>query len=334
MNILSTINNYEYKNDPVKCAKYAPYTDELEKIVSSADFQESSLAIFFELIKYNYIDLFNKIYELVEFDIDSADNFGFTLLMVAVMNSRSNSTEFVSLLLRLNANVNARTIDGVTALILCARHYLPDAAILLVGVHADIEIKKNNRNYNALMMAVYYCAQMNPHETAPHIINRMIKLLIERGADLAEVNVFGDTPLMIAMQQFVYNDEHMIPIIDTINYLLYKYLEKPELLDIKNISGYTALDIATATLNKINTDTVTTVDTKIVEAVDDKSTDATAVAGSTIETEHHPESNIIENKKSKVKVIYVDVPYVITPAHKEKLIEYYSRFIEHLKNKK
>ena len=95
------------------------------------------------------------------------------------------SSRVAELLIRKGAAVNARSVNGSTALIL---HRGPDIVRVLLENGADVNLR-NNDGVTALIAAVRGKDPLSA------------KLLIARGADVNAVTKGGDTPMKIGARE-------------------------------------------------------------------------------------------------------------------------------------
>ena len=100
----------------------------------------------------------------------------------------------VKLLIDKGADVNAKTDDGMTALIVAAENGQADVAKLLIDKGADINVKNpetdslNNLGFTPLMYAAFW-GRMD-----------IVKLLLDKGADLNAKDFKGNTAEKLARQ--------------------------------------------------------------------------------------------------------------------------------------
>ena len=125
-----------------------------------------------------------KVKELIDkgADVDAKDIYGRTVLMVAVINNR---TDVARLLIDKGANVNAKDNDRNTALMHAAWGGRTDVARLLIDKGANVNAK-NKGGATALMNA------------ARNGNTEIVKLLVGKGANVNAKNKNGDTALMLA----------------------------------------------------------------------------------------------------------------------------------------
>lgn len=123
---------------------------------------------------------------LIRYPIDSRDEEGMTLLMHYLMDVSSDA-EFVSRLLEMGANPNARTLKGTTPLMIAAA-YCTDAGIIGLLIEAGADVNARNEWLFTPLMA----SMRNPNEEIP-------KILINAGADVDAQDEDGETALFFAV---------------------------------------------------------------------------------------------------------------------------------------
>lgn len=166
--------------------------------------ENSSLAIFEELIKVTDIEIKNK-----------ENNTALLLSLVPGIHP-----SYAEILLDAGVNVNVQNSDGDTPLILAIREGFPGSLIAnIVESGADLNAK-NEQEDTALHEIIY--AEKDPD---------FIKLLIDNGADINPINDDTKTPLMYAAIEGL--DSH-------VKLLLELGADKT----IKDLEGKTALDYA------------------------------------------------------------------------------------------
>ncbi|MCX6258583.1 MAG: ankyrin repeat domain-containing protein [Bacteroidia bacterium] len=182
-------------------------------------------------------------------DVNTISVEGITSLMYA---AQSGDTNLVILFINYNALINAKPFDGVSALIAAVRSNKPAAAELLLRNSAEI----NEMDYygcSALMyasafgldtmadMLMYYDADVNIRSSvdSSSALNMaaltanvaIAQNLLDHGADVNSADLFGYTPLMIAIQN---NDTAMVSL----------FLNHKADVNKFNSVGYNALHIA------------------------------------------------------------------------------------------
>ena len=177
--------------------------------------KENPAEALFVAIELELTDLFD---DLIKLGVDINGNYPATPLMFATDINRVKS---INELIKLGAEVDGKKSHYHTALHRAVLHSNLPALRALVEHGADINSKDDNGN-TALHRALEL---WNPDRG-------IINFLINNGADInAKSDMFEDTPLMRAVQ--------------TLHISLVKlFLEKGARLDLRNINGQAALDIA------------------------------------------------------------------------------------------
>ena len=127
--------------------------------------------------------------------------------------------EIVSMLVGAGADVNCADRDGVTPLMLMAQNGKTDAALKFIENHKDVDIQLKDHNNNtaedyashaglrelvkALSQDEHTDAYGNTtlHHACRNGQAEVVKVLIEKGADVNKLNDNGDSPLILAVQQ-------------------------------------------------------------------------------------------------------------------------------------
>lgn len=134
-------------------------------------------------------------------DIEIRQRNGLTALILACDEYEEfvSNVEIVKLLLQYGADVNARSNDGATALILAVENENIDIVDLLLEKGADIHFRYTNSKYTIL------------HKATIIGNNNIIKLLLDNGSYIEEMDENGLTPLSIAI---------LLNKIDTVKFLI------------------------------------------------------------------------------------------------------------------
>ena len=114
--------------------------------------------------------------------INSKDEYGYTLLMIAVEEENKEICQF---LLAKGADVNAKDNDGYTALMIAVKEENKEICQLLMSKGADVNAK-NNADYTVLMFAV------------DGEDKDICQFLLAKGADVNAKDNNGCTALMVA----------------------------------------------------------------------------------------------------------------------------------------
>ncbi|HSS39791.1 MAG TPA: ankyrin repeat domain-containing protein [Polyangia bacterium] len=117
-------------------------------------------------------------------DPDARDEDGRTPLFSALLGG---SVALLGLLLESKANVNARDTRGATALHVAAEEVLPEAATLLIGRGADVDLQDEEGN-TPLGRAVFSARGRYD----------VVRLLLKTGASPDVPNKAGETPRQLA----------------------------------------------------------------------------------------------------------------------------------------
>ena len=113
------------------------------------------------------------------YDVNLADSFGYTPLMIA---SRWHRSEVVKILISEGADVNSINKNGSTALHKAA--YSDDLEIVKLLVQANANVNSQNKlKISPIVIA------------AIHGRTDIVKYLINNGADVNQVNIYGETIL-------------------------------------------------------------------------------------------------------------------------------------------
>lgn len=164
----------------------------------------------------NNISIVTKLFERGA-NIDSADYFGATPLMIAVKEHR---VEVLAKLIELGANIEAKDKNGETALFLAAYYHYYDILEKLINAGADINAKDKS-GFTPLHIAVY----MNDFNDIPK--------LISFGADIEAKDSNGRTPLFLSIDRgYIASLEKLITFGANI--------------ETRDNSGRTALELASA----------------------------------------------------------------------------------------
>ena len=131
------------------------------------------------------LEVIKKLYNIGS-DVNAKTNDGWTALMLA---ARGGHAEHIKVLLNAGADVNAEDYRGVTALMWAASGGHAEAIKLLLNAGADVNAKNNIFGVTALMMAA----------GGGHA--EVIKLLLNAGADVNAKSNEGYTALMAAAQE-------------------------------------------------------------------------------------------------------------------------------------
>jgi ankyrin repeat protein len=123
-------------------------------------------------------------------DIDK----GFTALFSLSNINKIEKKEIVDILLEKGADVNLASHKGKTPLMLAAQFGHLWMVKKLLDNGADATLMDKNKS-NALYWMGYYWGEENEA-----LIDEIIKLLVEHGADLYAINDFGYTPLSLAKE--------------------------------------------------------------------------------------------------------------------------------------
>lgn len=154
----------------------------------------------------NYREKLIRYLENNPLEINKKNDIGMTALMLAAINSKTDSNnETVKLLLQNNANVNARNRAGGTALMYASRYNQmsssDDTVKLLLEYHADTNIR-DNEGWTALTMATRFSNGDNNYI----IICELLK-------NNANVNIgtnTGYTPIMLCLRRSNHDNNHKI----------------------------------------------------------------------------------------------------------------------------
>lgn len=179
--------------------------------------------IVFQAVKDNDIETLKRL-KKEEANFEITDFINRTPLHVAVESNNFDVVQF--LIMEVGVDIEAREVDGWTALYCAVDEDSPEIIELLLNVGANFETRDN---YG--MTALHWAAKRNRPKAA--------KALKEAGADLNAVNIYGETALEIARE---HNSK------DTIKHLRpskwYERLFSSDKLEAKNNEyGQTALDI-------------------------------------------------------------------------------------------
>jgi cytohesin len=146
-------------------------------------------------LSYSDIPMFKMILEDFHADPNISDlDAGFTALFRLSNSSKEDKKELVDLLLEKGADVNKASIASKTPLMLAAQTgYLEMVKKLLAhGAHADA---RDRNNSNALRWMCQYLG-----EDDKNLIDEIVTLLVQNGADLYNKDDFGDTPLSLSQE--------------------------------------------------------------------------------------------------------------------------------------
>ena len=97
----------------------------------------------------------------------------------------------VEILIKAGADVHIQDHEGKTALMWAASYGQDKCGAILIGAGADVN-EQNNQGRTALMLTVIYG------------YDHFLKLLINTGADVNMCDIFGDTPLLKALKDYIY----------------------------------------------------------------------------------------------------------------------------------
>ncbi len=157
------------------------------------EFQEGFTALLLALA-FSDIPMVKMILEKFDADPNIGRNRNFTALFKLSGSTKEDKKELVDILLKQGADVNVQLESGKTPLMLASQTgYLYMVKKLLLH-DANASIKDRN-NKNALAWMGHYSG-----EEDEMLINEIIRLLVEHGADLYCVDAFEDTPLSLARE--------------------------------------------------------------------------------------------------------------------------------------
>ncbi len=145
-----------------------------------------------ELMDAIYDNDFEKVKDLFArgATANDRDEYGGTPLMYAA-DSENASLELVQFLLDNGARVNDTDIDGIGALLDAVKSDRADIAALLLDNGARIDHQSYNQFYGGQVSALMEAAYMGSH--------KVLRLLLDRGADLDLKDAEGMTALDIAV---------------------------------------------------------------------------------------------------------------------------------------
>ncbi len=130
--------------------------------------------------------------------INSKDEYGYTLLMIAVEEENKEICQF---LLAKGADVNAKDNNGCTALMVAAGHNGKEIALLLVANGADIESKDRNGN-TAQVYACLYGNILNHDDTLYNFFERETKVIINDKEIIQRTGVLGLNNYVLDKRKF------------------------------------------------------------------------------------------------------------------------------------
>lgn len=142
--------------------------------------------VFINRLDYDTLDYL----AYIRYPLDIRDDEGMSLLMHSVMYPFPDAG-IVSRLLEMGANPNARTLDGVTPLMLAAA-YCPDTEIVEILINAGADVNARTEELVTPLMA----SVANKNEG-------VVDFLIKAGADINAQNEDGDTALFFAADEAV-----------------------------------------------------------------------------------------------------------------------------------
>lgn len=165
------------------------------------------------LLKHNAEMLFTHLHEAVEkrrvdmvaallnkgMDVDTLSG-GITPLMRAVKNS---DMEMVQFLLDNGANINARSINGATPLLLAAEHGHESVAGFLLKRDADTSLALLQAGFNHREFGVIV-GDTPLHAAARLGHDEIVGLLLEKNANVAARNEKGQIPAVVAKENCKY----------------------------------------------------------------------------------------------------------------------------------
>ena len=209
-----------------------------------------------------YLDL-EKVKTLIDAgaDVNLKNGMGMSAVMI-VSGHDENSLEMANILINAGSDINLRDNDGWTALMIASVHcsWGKNASILnlLINTGSDINHKNNHQQTPLIVMLDSYGCTDNKFETAKILVNagcdvncvdirgnsalrqairdaKIIRLLIDAGADVNLKYINDQTFLMLLLQKENIDDKYTDVIIELL------YISKKTLCDI-DTNGKTAYD--------------------------------------------------------------------------------------------
>ncbi|KAL2066161.1 hypothetical protein VTL71DRAFT_2232 [Oculimacula yallundae] len=166
-------------------------------------------------------------------DVSFPNNNGCTALHVAVQSYDHSLSSIQTLLSVEEIKVNAQNLSGMTALHLAAQSMKPDIIRMLLDHEANIDIF-SNKGETALVVGADSIYRYDVLERMEKY-QEMMKILIERGADIEAVDEEGNTVLMVVAR-------HRRQPLEALEYLLAKGAR----IHTANLKNLTALMVASS----------------------------------------------------------------------------------------
>lgn len=159
-----------------------------------SEFKNNGYTPLLSALAYSDNEMFEMILNQFNADPDKGDNEGTTALFKLSSTHKEDKKILVNMLLEKGADVNKGTNTGKTPLMLAAQYGYLYMVQKLLDHKANANAKDEN-NTNALRWMGLY--QGDQHEK---LIDEIVRLLVESGADIHNVDNFGRTPLMTAQK--------------------------------------------------------------------------------------------------------------------------------------
>ena len=182
-------------------------------------------------------------------NINSQNRYGTTALMYACCSQNRNECNINAARILMNAGANIHTKDneGKTSLMYAAYSHDSECVDLLIKNKADIDLKDKNKR-SALM---YACMGSN-WGLYSDINPDVLKLLINAGASINEIDEEGNTALLYAVDVYRHSfdfcsDDDEINIYGAIKLLI----DNGANVNIKNKDGKSALSLSRGRLTKL-----------------------------------------------------------------------------------
>jgi len=172
-----------------------------------------------EAIKAGKTDHVTRMIERERNLLYAKDEFGWRPLHLAV---RYRRTELVSFLIRKGANVNQQDGDGQTALMWAIEYERPDYVESLLMVGADPNIREVSQDWGPLHKACFYS------------LPKVVKMLLDKGADVNHVDETGRSPLLWALTPISHDNR-----LEVLPLLLMRGAD----VDVENKEGLTPIQI-------------------------------------------------------------------------------------------
>ncbi|KAI5777396.1 ankyrin repeat-containing domain protein [Geopyxis carbonaria] len=158
-------------------------------------------------------------------NVNCHNGVGSTALMELARMFDEDKTEIAKMLIKHGADVNAKDFSGSSALSLAAYHGYATLISLLLDHGADIETREEQTGNTPLT----YC--LAKRRTKPAKCEEIMRILIDRGANVNATNDHGETALMLAAEK---GSPRMVTLL----------LDRGADVNAKDSEGQTALSIA------------------------------------------------------------------------------------------